>query len=58
MYKRGPGYWKFNMSNMENDEYKKKIHKIIDNLHNSFNLIDKWECIKRKIKEFSINFLK
>lgn len=56
--KRGPGYWKLNVSNIENDKYKKEIHKIIDNLDNSLNPVDKWECIKRKIKEFSINFSK
>ncbi len=44
------------MSNIENDKYKKEIHKIIDNLDNSLNPVDKWECRKRKIKEFSINF--
>lgn len=43
---------------MENDEYKKEIYKIIDNLDNSFNLIDKWECIKRKIKKNPINLSK
>lgn len=56
--KRGPGYWKLNVLNMENEKYKKEIHKIIDNLDNSLNPIDKRECIKRKRKEFSINFSK
>lgn len=35
-----------------------EIHKIMDNLDNSLNPVDKWECIKRKIKKFSITFSK
>ena len=54
--KRGPGYWKLNVSYLQNDKYVNGIQNIINNLDKSLTPIDKWERIKLKVKEFSVNF--
>ena len=54
--KRGPGYWKLNTSHLENEDYKKGIKNIIENLDQTLSSLEKWEFFKRKVKDFSIYF--
>ena len=49
--KRGPGYWKLNVSHLDNEDNKSGIADIIEQL-------DKWESFKRKVKDFSIYYAK
>ena len=56
--KRGPGYWKLNVTYLENEKYRKGIIDIIENIDSSLSPIKTWELIKRKFKEFSIEFAK
>ena len=56
--KRGPGYWKLNVSHLDNEDYKSGIVDIIDQLDNTLNPLDKWESFKRKVKDFSIYYAK
>ena len=51
--KRGPGYWKLNVSHLENEDYKKGIDNIVENLDENVTALEKWECFKRKVKDFS-----
>lgn len=55
---RGPNYWKLNISYLENKEYKDYIAKLVDEVDQVQNPIDKWELFKRKVKEFSILYAK
>lgn len=55
---RGPGYWKLNVSYCENEEYKSNIRNIVRTLDNSLGAIDRWELLKRIVKDFSIYFAK
>ena len=48
--KRGPGYWKLNTSHLENEDYKKGIENIIENLDQTLSALEKWEFFKRKVK--------
>ena len=43
-------------SYLQNDKYVNGIQNIINNLDESLTPIDKWERIKLKVKEFSVNF--
>ena len=54
--KRGPGYWKLNVSHLENEDYKKGIDNIVENLDENVTALEKWECFKRNVKDFSIYF--
>lgn len=54
--KRGPGYWKLNVSYLENENYKKGIIDIIHSISISSSPTAAWELIKRKVKDYSINF--
>ena len=56
--KRGPGYWKLNISYLENERYKIGISNIIQNIDLSLDPITLWETIKQKAKDFSITFAK
>ena len=54
---RGPGYWKLNVSILENDDYIKGIHDLIDRTVADYNDVgDKlvWELCKVRIREYSI----
>lgn len=55
---KGPNYWKLNISYLENKEYKDYIAKLVDEVDQVQNPIDKWELFKRKVKEFSILYAK
>ena len=46
--KRGPGYWKLNVSYLQTDKYVNGIQNITNNLAESLTPIDKWERIKLK----------
>ena len=56
--KRGPGYWKLNISYFENERYKIGISNSIQNIDLSLDPITLWETIKQKAKESSITFAK
>ena len=60
---KGPGYWKFNSSLINDETYKIKLKQIIQNFKNSFNNTNvskqiKWEMCKRKIKDYTIEYCK
>ena len=54
--KRGPGYWKLNVSYLDQEDYRKGIEHIVENLDETLSALEKWECFKRKVKDFSIYF--
>ena len=54
---RGPGYWKLNISHLENKDYQTEVKKIIQNIKNMEETsIQKWENLKYEVKNFSISF--
>ena len=57
---RGKGYWKLNVSILNDEEYRADIRQIIrDTISEYINLVDKssiWELIKVRVKEFSIRY--
>ena len=56
---RGPGYWKMNVSILNNTDYVDKVKEIINTAilqYRGLSNILVWEYLKRKIKEFSINY--
>ena len=57
---RGDGYWKLNSSYLEQDDYKAGIKQLCTEVTNMIDIddIDKWELLKIKAKDFSINFAK
>ena len=55
---RGSGYWKLNVSHLENQEYIKGINNIFNTLENSLDPVSKWEIFKVRTRDFSINFAK
>ena len=56
-YKRGPGYWKLNISHLENIEYKEEIVNIIRNLSDQYtDIVMRWELIKMAVRGFSIQY--
>ena len=52
---RGSGYWKLNVSHLENQEYIKGINNIFNALKNSPDPVSKW-VFNVKTRDFSINF--
>ena len=61
---RGRGFWKFNNSLIEKEEYfhqmKKSISDILNELFNE-NILDdqvKWEYLKYHIRKYTVNFSK
>ena len=61
-YPRGPGFWKFNSSLLEDDEYTEKLmFKIPHFINNYQDLKDHgrlWELIKMEIRAFTISYSK
>ena len=56
-YNKGPGYWKLNISWLENQEYIDSVIDIIKNtVKDELNPYMIWDLCKIKIKEFSIKF--
>lgn len=55
---RGLGYWKLNVLYCENEEYKSNIRNIVWILDNLLGVIDRWEFLKWKVKDFFIYFVK
>ena len=54
---RGPGYWKLNISHLENKGYQTEVKKNIQNIKNMEETsIQKWENLKYDVKIFSISF--
>ena len=56
--KRGQGYWKLNTSYCNNEDYTIGIRNIIYTLDTSLNAIERWELLKRNIKEYSMDYAK
>lgn len=56
--KRGSGYWKLNSTYLENETYKVKVKEIISEIYadQSYDSLTKWEVMKTKVKDFSIDF--
>ena len=54
----GSGYWKLNISHLENQEDIKCINNIFKTLENSLDPISKWGIFKFRTRDFSINFAK
>jgi len=59
---RGPGYWKLNVSLLQEEEYKLSIRKKLNELKTSLNNMDdknlKWEMFKYEIRKNSIQYSK
>ena len=55
---RGPGYWKLNVSHLENEDYREGIKNIIQNLDKQGDPIDIWEYFKSQVKDFSVKYSK
>ena len=60
--KRGPGFWKFNNTLLNDEEYTFKIRELVPRLREKYaNLEEKrlvWELIKMEIRENTISFAK
>ena len=60
--KRGPGFWKFNNTLLNDEEYAFKIRELVPRLREKYaNLEEKrlvWELIKMEIRENTISFAK
>ena len=52
---RGPGFWKFNNSLFENEEF---VTKLILNAKEKYREVTFWEMLKMEIRIFSIRFAK
>ena len=55
----GPGYWKFNVSHLNDKEFVDEINKIIDIVefrYDNLNPINKWEMIKYDIREYTMSY--
>ena len=53
---RGPGFWKFNESHLENLDFVNQVNKIIDLAdfrYSKFLPLNKWENLKQDMKEFA-----
>lgn len=59
---RGPGFWKFNNSLLEDAEYTNKLHENLDSFKNKYAEVDdlglKWDLIKMEIRGFTIKYSK
>ena len=57
--KRGSGYWKLNSTYLENETYRAKIRKLFLKfiVIPHYEAITKWELMKTKVNDFSIDFL-
>ena len=56
---RGPGYWKFITSLIENEDFKNEINVFLKNYKfDRNNSLDSWENLKREIKTKCISFSK
>lgn len=53
---RGKGYWKLNISRIENEDYKRGILELFKNINDSLDPISKWETFKIKVRDYSINY--
>ena len=57
-YPRGPGFWKFNSSLLEDDEYTEKLMFKIPHFINKYQDLEdhglSWELIKMEIRAFTI----
>ena len=54
----GPGYWKLNVSHLENEDYREGIKNIIQNLDKQGDSIDIWDYFKSQVKDFSVKYSK
>lgn len=56
---RGPGYWKFNTSLLENKNFIGEMNILLKQLaFDKEKPLDSWDILKRRIKSFCINFSK
>ena len=59
---RGPGFWKFNNSLLEDDNYVNSLRKNIDfykaKYENIENIGLKWDLIKMEIRDFTVKYAK
>ena len=59
---RGKGYWKLNVSVLQEEEYRHGIHNIVrDTISELDEVVDKsttWEVLKIRVKEFSVKYCK
>lgn len=53
---RGKGYWKLNISHLENEDYKRGILELFKNINDLLDPISKWETFKIKVRDYSINY--
>ena len=59
--KKGPGFWKFNSSLLEDRVFVSNMEKVIEDTktqHSGINKQANWEIIKYKIKQYSIKYSK
>ena len=55
---RGPGYWKLNVSYLDNEDYRVGIKNILQNIDDQGNALDTWESFKNQVKDFSVKYSK
>ena len=55
---RGPGYWKFNTSLLDDNGYVTAMKGLLDNFESKENAHDAWEALKTKIKNYSVCYSK
>ena len=55
---RGRGYWKFNNSHLQDEEFVEEVKTIINDTHNSSfdSYAGLWDVIKFKIKDYAIRY--
>ena len=55
---RGSGYWKFNNSHLQDEEFVEEVKTIINDTHNSSfdSYSGLWDVIKFKIKDYAIRY--
>ena len=54
---RGPGYWKFNVTHLEDEQYVSEIKQLIQNLNETISDITvHWEMIKMQIRGHTIKY--
>ena len=60
-FQRGVGYWKFNCKYLQNNEFVEKMKEELQLTITSSNEkspLDRWELIKKRVKEFSVQYSK